>query len=145
MEPVYWLIAVAVLIVIELLTLGLTTIWFAGGAFIAFIAGQFQAPLWLQLVLFFAVSVVLLVFTRPIAEKHLNASRTKTNIDSLIGKHGKVLEEIDNLNQTGKVMLDGMEWMARSETPEEKIPSGTVIEVKKVKGAHIVAARAEEK
>lgn len=145
MEPVYWLIAVAVLIVIELMTLGLTTIWFAGGAFVAFIAGQLQAPLWLQLALFFVVSVVLLIFTRPIAEKHLNASRTKTNVDSLIGKHGRVIEEIDNLGQTGKVMLDGMEWMARSETPDEKIPSGTVIEVRKVKGAHIVAAPAEEK
>ena len=50
MEPIYWLIAVAVLLVLEILTLGLTTIWFAGGAFVAFIAGQCQAPLWLQFV-----------------------------------------------------------------------------------------------
>lgn len=138
MEPVYWLIAVAVLLVIEILTLGLTTIWFAGGAFVAFIAGQCQAPLWLQVTLFLAVSVVLLIFTRPIAEKHLNASRTKTNIDSLIGKHGKVIEEIDNFNQTGKIMLNGMEWTARSEEQEQKLPLGTEVEVKQIKGAHVV-------
>lgn len=145
MEPVYWLIAVAVLLVIEILTLGLTTIWFAGGAFVAFIAGQCQAPLWLQITLFLVVSVILLVFTRPIAEKHLNASRAKTNIDSLIGKHGKVLEEIDNLNQTGKIMLNGMEWTARSEDADRKLSIGTEVEVKQVKGAHVVVAAICEK
>jgi len=138
MEPIYWLIAVAVLLVLEILTLGLTTIWFAGGAFVAFIAGQCQAPLWLQIVLFLVVSIILLFFTRPIVEKHLNANRTKTNVDSLAGKHGKVIEEIDNFNQTGKVMLDGMEWMARSEDANIRIMPETKVEVKEVKGAHIV-------
>ena len=138
MEPVYWLIAVAVLLVLEILTLGLTTIWFAGGAFAAFIAGQCQAPLWLQILVFLVVSVILLVFTRPVVEKHLNANRTKTNVDSLAGRHGKVIEEIDNFNQTGKVMLDGMEWMARSEEADIKIMPETKVEVKEVKGAHIV-------
>lgn len=138
MEPIYWLIAVAVLLVLEIVTLGLTTIWFAGGAFAAFIAGQCQAPLWLQILLFLVVSIILLVFTRPIVEKHLNANRTKTNVDSLAGRHGKVIEEIDNFNQTGKVMLDGMEWMARSEDANIKIMPETKVEVIEVKGAHIV-------
>ena len=138
MEPIYWFIAVAVLLVLEIVTLGLTTIWFAGGAFAAFIAGQCQAPLWLQILLFLVVSIILLVFTRPIVEKHLNANRTKTNVDSLAGRHGKVIEEIDNFNQTGKVMLDGMEWMARSEDANIKIVPETKVEVKEVKGAHIV-------
>lgn len=140
MEPIYWLIAVAVLLVLEILTLGLTTIWFAGGAFIAFIAGQCQAPLWIQIVLFFAVSIVLLIFTRPVVEKHLNSSRAKTNIDSLVGKHGKVIEEIDNFNQTGKIMLNGMEWTARSAEPEKKIPVEARVEVREVKGAHVVVS-----
>lgn len=140
MEPIYWLIAVAVFLVLEILTLGLTTIWFAGGAFIAFIAGQCQAPLWFQIVLFFAVSIVLLIFTRPVVEKHLNSSRAKTNIDSLVGKHGKVIEEIDNFNQTGRIMLNGMEWTARSAEPEKKIPAEARVEVKEVKGAHVVVS-----
>jgi Membrane protein implicated in regulation of membrane protease activity len=138
MEPIYWLIAVAVLLVLEILTLGLTTIWFAGGAFVAFIAGQCQAPLWLQVVLFLVVSIILLIFTRPVVEKHLNANRTKTNVDSLAGKHGKVIEVIDNFNQTGKIMLDGMEWMARSADADLKIMPETKVEVKEVKGAHVV-------
>ena len=138
MEPIYWLIAVAVLLVLEILTLGLTTIWFAGGAFVAFIAGQCQAPLWLQFVLFLVVSIILLIFTMPVVEKHLNANRTKTNVDSLAGKHGKVIEVIDNFNQTGKIMLDGMEWMARSADADLKIMPETKVEVKEVKGAHVV-------
>lgn len=144
MEPIYWLIAVAVLLVLEILTLGLTTIWFAGGAFVAFIAGMCHAPLWLQMVLFLVVSIVLLIFTRPVAEKKLNASRVKTNVDSLIGKYGKVLEEIDNFNQTGKVLLNGMEWTARSEQPERKIPPEAKVEVKEVKGAHVVVVPCEK-
>ncbi|RKI30171.1 NfeD family protein [bacterium 1xD8-6] len=138
MQPIYWLIVVAVLLVLEILTLGLTTIWFAGGAFVAFLAGICQAPLWIQILLFLVVSIILLVFTRPIAEKHLNNSREKTNVDSLVGKHGRVLEEIDNFNQTGRVMLNGMEWTARNISSERKIPAGTKVEVMEIKGAHLV-------
>jgi membrane protein implicated in regulation of membrane protease activity len=144
MEPIYWLIAVAVLLVVEIVTLGLTTIWFAGGAFVAFIAAQCQAPLWLQIVLFLAVSLILLFVTRPIVEKHLNRSRAKTNVDSLAGRHGKVTETIDNFNQTGKVMLDGMEWMARSAEPDAAIPAEAKVEVLEVKGAHLVVTPCKE-
>lgn len=140
MEPIYWLIAVGVFLVLEILTLGLTTIWFAGGSVVAFVAGILGAPLWVQIVLFLLVSIVLLIFTRPIAEKHLNNSRTKTNIDELVGKHGKVIEEIDNFNQTGKVMLNGMEWMARSNHADVKIPVGEKVEVREVKGAHVLVS-----
>lgn len=143
MEPIYWLIAVGVLLLCEILTLGLTTIWFAGGALIAFIAGAMGAPLWVQIVIFLAVSLVLLIFTRPIAEKHLNNSRTKTNVDGLVGKHGKVIEEIDNFNQSGKIMLNGMEWMARSIEPDVKIPVDAKVEVKEIKGAHVLVSLVE--
>lgn len=144
MQPIYWLIVVAVLLVLEFLTMGLTTIWFAGGALVAYIAGLCNAPLGIQIVLFLVVSIVLLLFTRPIVEKHLNNKREKTNVDSLAGKHGKVIEEIDNFNQTGKVMLGGMEWMARSADADEKIPAGVKVEVKDVKGAHVVVTVCNE-
>ena len=71
-------------------------------------------------------------------EKHLNSNREKTNIDGLIGKHGKVIEEIDNFSQTGKVMLNGMEWTARNISSEGKIPVETKVEVVEIKGAHLV-------
>ena len=62
-----WLVALIVFIIIEFVTMGLTTIWFAGGALVASVAAAFQAPIWLQVTLFLVVSLLLLFFTRPIA------------------------------------------------------------------------------
>lgn len=144
MEPLGWLIALAVFLVLEIITLGLTTIWFAGGCLVAAIAGFLQAPLWIQIVLFLVVSLVLLIFTRPVVEKHLNNNREKTNIDGLIGKQGKVIEEIDSLNQTGRVMLNGMEWSAKSRDGEQKIPVEAQVQVVEVKGVHLIVDAVEK-
>lgn len=139
MEPLYWLIAVGVFIIIEVITLGLTTIWFAGGAFVAFVASVVPGtPVWLQAVLFLAVSIVLLLFTRPVVEKRINNSRVKTNVDEMEGKCGKVIVKIDNFEQSGMVLLSGMEWTARSSQDDEIIPVGAEIEVLSVEGAHVV-------
>ena len=70
-----------VCIVVELITMGLTTIWFAGGALIAAIAAALSLPLWLQILLFLAVSLVLLYLTRPVAVKYFNKDRVKTNAE----------------------------------------------------------------
>ena len=83
---VLWLAVLAVLLVIEIATLGLTTIWFAGGALIAFLVSLAGGPLWLQITLFLIVSVVLLLFTRPLALKYMNKGVEKTNVDSIPGK-----------------------------------------------------------
>ena len=72
MTPFYWLIALAVLLVIEIITLGLTTIWFAGGALVAFVLALFNVPLLVQITVFLVVSILLLLFTRPVVEKRLN-------------------------------------------------------------------------
>ena len=111
MSPLYWLLAVGVLLVLEMLTLGLTTIWFAGGAFVASLC---HASVPVQIICFLVVSIILLVFTRPIAEKYFNKNREKTNVDSLSGQQGRVLEEINGFLQTGKVLLNGMEWQSAS-------------------------------
>ena len=102
----FWLIA---LLIIEIITLGLTTIWFAAGAFISFVAAWLGAPLGVQLAVFFIVSFVLLIFTRPVVQKRLNNSRARTNVNSMIGKEGRVIEDIDNFNETGRIIVDGME------------------------------------
>ena len=102
-----WLLLAAIFIVIELVpdlielvTLGLTTIWFAGGAFVAAIAGACGANLVVQVILFLVVSIVLLVLTRPIAVKHLDSKIEKTNSEALIGKTAVVIQEINNVNGT---------------------------------------------
>ena len=104
---IIWLVVLAILLVIEFLTLGLTTVWFAGGALVAFLVSLAGGPLWLQLLLFIAVSVVLLLFTRPLAVKYLNKDVQKTNVDSIPGQKGIVTATIDNLK---KVRLPFREW-----------------------------------
>ena len=112
---VYWLIALVVLLVIEAATLGLATIWFAGGALIALIAAMCGAGFVIQMVCFLVVSLILLIFTRPVAVRFLNKDTLKTNVDRVIGMEGIVAEEISNLAGTGKVSLGGNTWTARTE------------------------------
>lgn len=141
MEPMYWLAAMAVFLIIEIITMGLTTIWFAAGAIVAVIAALLHAPVIVQFVLFAVVSVVLFLFTRPVAEKYLNNSRTKTNINSIIGEEAKVTEEIDNFNQKGAVVVRGLEWTARSADEKEIIPAGSKVKVKEVKGVKLIVEK----
>ncbi len=137
MEPIYWLIALALLLFIEIITLGLTTIWFAGGALVAFVASMLGAGVGLQFLLFFAISFLLLFFTRPIAAKYFNKSRTKTNYESIIGREGKVTSMIDNFNQSGTVIVNGQEWTARSEN-DQIVEAGTKVTIVKISGVKLI-------
>lgn len=137
-QVIFWLILLLLLVAIEVATLGLTTIWFAGGALIAVIAAALNAPLFLQIALFLAVSVVLLVFTRPVAVRYFNKDRTKTNVESLVGQKGIVVKEINNLEGTGQVSLGGMEWSARSIDGKGPIPEGAVVVVREIRGVKLM-------
>ncbi|MCU6761908.1 NfeD-like C-terminal%2C partner-binding [uncultured Roseburia sp.] len=143
MIAIGWLIILVILVVAEIATLGLTTIWFAGGALAAFIACVAGAGMPVQIILFFVVSCVLLFFTRPIAKKHFNQDRIKTNAESLIGEQAVVLEEIDNLNAAGQVRIQGQEWTARASDGSVKIPKDTVVTVLAIEGVKLIVKEAE--
>ena len=134
-----WLIVFAVLIIVELATMGLTTIWFAGGAVIACIVAAFNLPIWLQVLAFLIVSFLLLYFTRPIAVKYFNKSRTRTNIESMIGKQAVVMSDIDNIQGIGQVKVNGMDWSARS-FDDVTIPAGKVVIVRAVDGVKLLVS-----
>ncbi len=139
-----WLLMAAIFIVIELVTLGLTTIWFAGGAFVAAIAGACGASLTIQVILFLAVSVVLLVLTRPLAVKHLDSKIEKTNSEALVGQTAVVLQEIHNLNGTGQAKINGMEWTARAKNADDIIPVGTTVKVVEISGVKLIVEAVNE-
>lgn len=143
MEVISWMVLLVVLVVVELATMGLTTIWFAAGALAATIAAACNAPLFIQIALFLIVSVLMLVFTRPVAMKYFNKDRTKTNAESLIGKKGIVTGEIDNLKGCGQATLNGMEWTARSEADDCIIPEGSVVIVKAIRGVKLIVVPQE--
>lgn len=92
----------------------------------------------------FVVSLALLIFTRPWAVEHLNKNVEKTNVDSLIGENAVILEEVDNLKGTGKAMVNGLEWSARTEEDGEKIEKDTVVTIEKVQGVKLIVRRRKE-
>ena len=128
---IFWLVALVLFILIEIATMGLTTIWFAGGALVAVIASALGLPLVVQIVLFFAVSFVLLYFTRPMAVKYFNKDRVKTNAESLVGRQAIVISEIDNLQGIGQVTVGGMEWSARTAEAGVRLDVGSVVNKRK--------------
>lgn len=135
---VIWLIILVVLAVIELVTMGLTTVWFAGGSLVAAIASALQAPLWLQITLFFVVSLVMLFFTRPIAVKYFNKDRVRTNIEGMIGQQAVVTSEVNNLEGIGEVRVGGLEWTARTTVDGYTLPVGTVVVIQAVEGVKLI-------
>ena len=137
MEGIFWLIVLVVMTVIEIITLGLTTVWFAGGALAAFIASLLGANIVVQVILFVVVSVLLLALTRPLAVEYLNKDRIRTNAESLIGKTAVVKQEIDNLNAQGQVSVDGQEWTARS-VEEQVIPKNVQVEIVEINGVKLM-------
>ena len=135
--PIIWLVILAVLLIIEIATLGLTTIWFAGGALVAFLVSLVGGPLWLQITLFIVVSFILLVFTRPAAARLLNKKVEKTNVESLPGQKAVVLQEINNIQGTGQVRMNGLEWTARSQSGKI-IPKDAIVNVVTVEGVKLI-------
>ena len=135
-----WLILLVVLVLIEISTVGLFTIWFATGALVAGIAACFNAPVWLQAALFIVVSIVMLIFTRPFAMKYINKNQIKTNVDSMIGKTAIVTKNIDNIKGEGQVVVQGMEWTARAEQDDWKLKADEVVEIRAVSGVKLIVA-----
>lgn len=135
---IFWLILLIVAIAIEALTLGLTSIWFAGGALVAILVALLNLPVVVQAAVFVIVSVLLLVFTRPVAVKYFNRNRIRTNVESMVGKQAIVISEIDNLQGIGQVTVNGQEWSARSVDDGVGFQVGEVVRVVAVNGVKLV-------
>lgn len=141
---VVWLGILVILVVVELFTMGLTTIWFAGGALVAALISIPGTPLILQILFFLIVSILLLYFTRPIAVKYFNRDRTRTNVESLIGRQAIVISEINNVEGIGQVNTGGMEWSARSSYHNIVIPVGAVVTVLGIDGVKLIVEERKE-
>lgn len=140
----FWLVLFIVLLVVELFTVGLTTIWFAIGSLAALLTAHFGAGLPVQIIIFLVISCILLFFTRPWALKHINRRRTRTNYESNIGKIILITEKVDNLNQTGKSTVDGQEWTVRSQNDSETLEPGTKARVTGISGVKLIVEKYKE-
>lgn len=134
MAAIIWIALIVIFSVLEIVTVGLTSIWFAGGALAALLAYAVGLnELW-QLIIFVAVSLILLFFTRPWAMKYLKPRLVKTNYEDAIDKNVCVTETIDNMKRTGTAVLKGQEWTARAYEDGRIFEEGTIVKVKEIRG-----------
>jgi membrane protein implicated in regulation of membrane protease activity len=136
-----WVILAVIFAIIEAFTMGLTTIWFCGGAVVAALLAMIDVPVPVQIALFIIISLVLLYFTRPIAQKKLKIGAEKTNSEALIGKTGFVMETVHPFS-TGQVKLEGKEWTAIAEDRNATIEKGAKVIAIKIEGVKLVVVPA---
>lgn len=143
-EIFIWLGLLIVFLVIEIATVGLTSIWLAGGALAALILNIAGLNIWWQSGAFIVVSFLLLVFTRPFAVKYINSNHEKTNYEGIIGKVVRITEKVDNINGTGTAVVNGLEWSTRTETDEETLEPGELAKVVSISGVKLIVKKYEE-
>lgn len=136
----FWIIAMVVFLVIEAVTVGIVSVWFAIGALFAMVTAMLGANLWVQITVFLVVSAIALYFTRPLVKKFVNNKIEPTNADMLIGKECRVVETIDNLSGTGAVYVDGKTWTART-VDEEIIPEGQLVKAERIEGVKLIVSK----
>lgn len=140
-----WLALLILFIIAECATVGLVSIWFAGGSLVAmFLAMAGAQPVW-QVIVFLTVSLLLLIGTRPVAMRHFNKRKTKTNYQSLLGTVIKITETVDNFNQTGAAVADGKEWTVRAAEDGVVIEKGAAAVVVEVEGVKLIVCPQDNK
>lgn len=134
----FWLALLIIFVVVECLTVGLVSIWFAGGALVAMLLAMAGAGAIWQDIVFLLTSGLLLIITRPFVKKYLLNKKVKTNYQSVIGEVAKVTETIDNYNQTGTAFADGKEWTARSTEDTVTMEKDTLVKVVAIEGVKLM-------
>ena len=141
---VVWLILMVLCIVFEIATVGLVSIWFAGGALIACFLAMFNVHIVIQVIVFVVVSILLLIVTKPMAKKWINKDRIKTNYEGIIGKVVRVTERVDNINETGTALINGQEWTARSKSDNITLEQGEVAQVVNISGVKLILKKYQD-
>ena len=130
----FWLIVAGICFIIECFTLGFFVFWFSIGALCALVVSLFTTNIWAQAFTFVISSSLLLLLTKPLMKRFVKTPKTKpTNVYSIIGKEGIVLEDIDSIQDAGKVKVKGELWSAVADDTIEKGSKIRVISVNGVK------------
>ena len=137
-----WLVLMVVFLAAEAATVSMVSLWFAAGSLTALLVALLGGGVWLQTLLFLAVSAGLLAGLRPLVRRYVAPKVTATNVDSLVGSTGLVTAAIDNVSAAGQVKLGAMVWTARS-TSGEPIPEGTLITVDRIEGVKAFVSPAQ--
>jgi membrane protein implicated in regulation of membrane protease activity len=139
---IVWLALAVIFAVAEGLTLSMITIWFTIGAAVSAIVAAFGGSIWIQIIAFVAVSIILLIFTRPILVKHLKVGREKNSVEALEGKTGLVTKAIEPFG-SGLVKTGGIIWTAIGEDQNFTAPEGETVEIVRVEGVKLIVRERE--
>lgn len=142
MTVLIWLIIMIIFLIAEAITVGLATIWFAAGALAAMAVCALGFGVFAQFVVFFIVSMALLIFTRPFALRYVNPNKIRTNYEDAVDKIVKITERVDNINGTGTAVLNGQEWTVRTRADDEILEPGDLATVVEVIGVKLIVVKA---
>ena len=134
---VFWLIALIAFAVLEAVTVGLVSVWFAAGSLAALIASGVGASPITQIIVFAVVTLITLALVRPLTRRYFNPRIVATNADRVIGQEAVVIEAVDNLNASGQVKVGGAIWSARSDD-DRPIPKDTKVNVLRIEGVKLL-------
>ena len=134
---IIWLVLIIAFLTAEILTVGLVSIWFAGGALVAVILSLFEVAPLIQVSVFFLVSIGLLVSTRKIFVEKLNTGKENTNVDALIGETGQVILTINPM-EIGQVKVGGQVWSALADDQLLTIEEGSYVTIKAIEGVKLI-------
>ena len=136
---VVWLVFAIIMFVIEVVTTGLATIWFAVGALVAMVMDLCGAPLVAQIAVMAGVSIVCfvlcMIWIKPKLESLRKKNIQRTNADRLIGKEGIVIVPLNRMEGKGQVKIDGQVWSAKADVD---IAEGIKVTVKAIEGVKLV-------
>lgn len=136
---IIWLILAALFLVVELITIGMVSIWFLAGSLAALLAAALGAALWLQLVLFLIVSILCFVLIYPRVKHLVRRNQQPTNADMVLGQTCVVTQKIDNVAGTGAVSVGGKIWTARSQNGEIA-DEGTLVRAEQIQGVKLIVS-----
>lgn len=110
-----WCILTIAFILIEIATINLVSIWFAIASAITVVFAMFDVNITVQIVIFLFTSLIGVIIYYFVLKDKINI--TPTNNDTLIGQKAIVTEEINPLENTGRVTVLGQDWKATGSTP----------------------------
>lgn len=127
-----WVIFFIILVIIELITINLVTIWFAFGALVTSLVSLYTTDTVILLAVFTLVSLLLLLITKPVVKKLKVKKVVATNLDQVIGKTGVVTEPIAK-DKIGEVKVLGKRWSAYSDREISKDKKVKILSISGVK------------
>lgn len=134
-----WLILAGIFLIFEILTVGFLVFWLSIGSLFAMVTSFFTDNIFIQTVVFVVSSTILIFATKPFVKKFAQTKNTtKTNVYSVIGKIGIVTQEINSIQATGQIKVNGEVWSAIGENNSSIIPKGSEVKILKVNGVKAI-------